>query len=273
MNDFNKKPFLVSSESQIQIDSKNYHVYLDINNRSRIEGLYFICDKSDIWFNVFSSLSKVIEGVQLAGVEQAILSWKEDTKSLIKNKVFLLPELLFHLALDEYHGKSFDHETLSGIKSEQLICRCFGVYEKHIEDYVIEHSTATVLDIVDDLKASVGCGSCHSKVVETLDRCRSKKIISNLEGSDLSVEFDNDGNRIRPLGLTPSDFILKVDQLKETWIKDQELSRYKIEIESVQGLDFKFKIIPNESAQYILETLKDHIESKLHLHLSFNLLT
>ncbi|OUR99892.1 hypothetical protein A9Q84_02360 [Halobacteriovorax marinus] len=272
MSNFNQKPFLISSESAIEIGSQNYQVYLDINNRSRLEGFYFLCAKEDPWFVVFQSFALVLEGVRLEGIEQAVLSWKEGHKDILKKQFIMLPEFLLHLALDQYHGKNHDHESLSKFKSEQLICRCFGVYEQHIEEHVQSYPKATVLDIADELRATIGCGTCHSRVVEYLEKCLSKSIIENLEETDLAVEFDSDGKRIRPLGLTPSDFVLKIDQLKNKWIKDQELTRYKIEIESITGLEIDFSVEPQDNGQYIVDTLKEHIESKLNLILRFNLL-
>lgn len=52
---------------------------------------------------------------------------------------------------------------------EALICTCFGVSEKRIEEVISEKRLRTVLEVTRACKAGGGCNSCHPLIEEILE--------------------------------------------------------------------------------------------------------
>ncbi len=55
-------------------------------------------------------------------------------------------------------------------KEGNVICKCFNVTDKHIEEVVREHNLHTIEEITNYTKAGGGCGKCHPEIQEILDR-------------------------------------------------------------------------------------------------------
>jgi NifU-like protein len=55
---------------------------------------------------------------------------------------------------------------------EQVICECFGVTDREIEQAVRENNLATIEDVTNYTKAGGGCGGCHSAIQDIIDRVR-----------------------------------------------------------------------------------------------------
>jgi NifU-like protein len=52
---------------------------------------------------------------------------------------------------------------------DALICTCFGVSERTIENAIAENLLATVAEVTDICRAGGGCGSCQPLIQEILD--------------------------------------------------------------------------------------------------------
>ena len=52
---------------------------------------------------------------------------------------------------------------------EALICTCFGISEKAIEDAVLNSDVKTVEEVGRSCNAGTGCGSCQPLIVEIID--------------------------------------------------------------------------------------------------------
>ena len=52
---------------------------------------------------------------------------------------------------------------------EALICTCFFVSERTIEDEIQKHGLSTVAEVTTACNAGGGCGSCHQLIQEILD--------------------------------------------------------------------------------------------------------
>lgn len=264
---FNQKPFLISAQSNLA----NFSVYLDINNKSRLEGLYFKCPEESIWFSFFSSLAIELERVPLRDLEKVVELWKQVNHSQLKG-YFLVPPLeLLERALDQYYGNEVGHSEVSAQSSEELLCRCFGVYKSQVKELVENNENVDLKFVSNELRASVGCTSCSDSVISAIDFFKAQAHASS--SVDLSLEFDEQGNRVRPLGLTPSEFVLKIDSLSKSWIKEQELKGVSLNISNIKGHTLGFKVTPSKNAKYILDTFCDYACEKLGLVLRFDLLS
>ncbi len=272
MSEFNQRPFLISAKASAIVGERTYTVFLDINNKSRLEGFYFECPSDDELFEPFSDLANILERVPISSISSSVLRWKDERKNFFKEKIINLPEYLLEQALAEYEGTNYNYESLNAKSSDHLICRCFGVSEGQIFDLLQTEPKATLLTIADKLKATIGCGSCKADVSASLLKAKNVKLIQSDDLKALDLKFDTDGNRIRPLGLTPSEFVLKVDELKKKWMKEQELEKFQIEIIGISGHALNFKVLPADNGRYILDTFSEYTQDKLGLTLRFDLL-
>ena len=57
----------------------------------------------------------------------------------------------------------------------EIVCECFGVTDLEIERAVRENNLATIEDVTDYIKAGGGCGNCHEKIQEIIDKSVSKE--------------------------------------------------------------------------------------------------
>lgn len=59
---------------------------------------------------------------------------------------------------------------------EQIICECFGVTDRDIEQAIRENNLTTVEDVTNYTKAGGGCGNCHDAIAEIIARLRSETL-------------------------------------------------------------------------------------------------
>jgi NifU-like protein len=61
-------------------------------------------------------------------------------------------------AVANYRGEKLPKED------SDIVCECFGVTEKEIEDAIMDNSLTTLEQVTDYTKAGGGCGSCHERI-------------------------------------------------------------------------------------------------------------
>ena len=61
-------------------------------------------------------------------------------------------------AVANYRGEKLPKED------SDIVCECFGVTEKEIEDAIADNSLTTLEQVTDYTKAGGGCGSCHERI-------------------------------------------------------------------------------------------------------------
>jgi len=96
--------------------------------------------------------------------ESAITDWFEDLPPDKKHCPALCREAL-HAALTNYHNAK--REEWAG--DEALICTCFCVSEKTIEQVIEARSLHTVEQVTRACHAGGGCQSCHPLITDILD--------------------------------------------------------------------------------------------------------
>ena len=72
-------------------------------------------------------------------------------------------------AIAQHRGEPFELE-----EEGEIVCHCFGVTDKLIEKMVTEHGLHTVEEVTHFTKAGGGCGACHPKIEQIIDRVRAK---------------------------------------------------------------------------------------------------
>lgn len=61
-------------------------------------------------------------------------------------------------AVANYRGEKLPKED------SDIVCECFGVTEKEIEDAILDNNLTTLEQVTDYTKAGGGCGSCHERI-------------------------------------------------------------------------------------------------------------
>jgi NifU-like protein len=67
-------------------------------------------------------------------------------------------------AVANYRGEKLPKED------SDIVCECFGVTEKEIEDAILDNSLTTLEQVTDYTKAGGGCGSCHERIETILQQ-------------------------------------------------------------------------------------------------------
>jgi NifU-like protein len=68
-------------------------------------------------------------------------------------------------AIAAHRGRPFELE-----EQGEVVCHCFGVTDKLIEKVVRQHGLKTVEEVTHYTKAGGGCGACHRRIEEVIDR-------------------------------------------------------------------------------------------------------
>ena len=108
-------------------------------------------------------------------------------------------------ALKDYKADGYiPLEEIHNETKEKMICTCFQVTDKVILDAIKANGLKTVEEVTNYTKAGGACGRCKSEI---------QKIIDNYYNGIIEEE--------KPKELTPTQFILKVNNLIETHISPE----------------------------------------------------
>ncbi len=120
-------------------------------------------------------LCELVEGEKLSemhGLEKSVLAGE------IESRLEKFPAYRAHcleICLDALQSalKNYRAAQIEEFVGEQaLICTCFGVSERTIENLIEEKSLSTVAEVTANCNAGGGCGSCQPLVQEILDSHR-----------------------------------------------------------------------------------------------------
>lgn len=130
-----------------------------------------------------------------------------------------------------------------------VICECFGVTDKQIEETVRENNLKSIEDVTSYIKAGGGCGNCHEDIEKIINEVHQKA----------------GGEQPKPKKLTNIEKIKLVEETLEREIKPAlRKDGGNIELVDVDGNTVYVKLIgtcANCSASEL--TLKNYVEQKL----------
>jgi NifU-like protein len=122
-----------------------------------------------------SALTELIKGMTIEEAEQV-------TNQDIAEFLGGLPEQKMHCsvmgreallaAIENYRtGREVHRE-----KESPVVCKCFGVTEKEIEDVIRENRLTTVEEVTNFCKAGGGCGGCKPDIEAMLERITGRTL-------------------------------------------------------------------------------------------------
>jgi len=172
-----------------------------------------------------------------------------DLKSEIEEDLFFVPLELLKSALDIYRGREYLYK-----EPEALICRCFGVRENDVLDYIRSTKDPTPEGLGAVSKAGMGCRSCVPQLTKWLS--------INLPKSQ--ARFYKEKPR--------ADWLLEIDDRLQRF---PEANEWKMEVESFHGtqvtITFNKKVSQSEEEEVSVR-LQDFLGEALDAELGFFLI-
>jgi NifU-like protein len=118
-----------------------------------------------------SALTEIIKGMTL---EEALKVTNQDIAKYLGG----LPDEKMHCSVMGKQALEKAIENYKGVPSTEtgakIICECFGVTDKEIEQAIRENNLSTVEEVTNYTKAGGGCGGCHDEIQKIIDRVKSE---------------------------------------------------------------------------------------------------
>ena len=118
-----------------------------------------------------SALTEMVKGMTL---DEAMKVTNQDIAAYLGG----LPQEKMHCSV---MGKQAMEKAIENYKggppaepAAQIICECFGVTEREIEQAVRENNLSTVEEVTNYTKAGGGCGGCHDAIRQIIERVRAE---------------------------------------------------------------------------------------------------
>lgn len=118
-----------------------------------------------------SALTEIIKGMTL---EEALKVSNQDIAKYLGG----LPDEKMHCSVMGKQALEKAIENYKGVPAAQtgakIICECFGVTDKEIEQAIRENNLSTIEEVTNYTKAGGGCGGCHEDIQKIIDRVKSE---------------------------------------------------------------------------------------------------
>ena len=118
-----------------------------------------------------SALTEIIKGMTL---EEALKVTNQDIAKYLGG----LPDQKMHCSVMGKQALEKAIENYKGVPAAEtgakIICECFGVTDKEIEQAIRENNLSTVEEVTNYTKAGGGCGGCHDDIQKIIDRVKSE---------------------------------------------------------------------------------------------------
>lgn len=141
-------------------------LYLKVDENERIVDVKFQTFGCASAIASSSALTEMIMGKPLVEAEKI-------TNDDIADYLGGLPKEKMHcsvLGKDALKKAIEDYRGVAAAGPEgEIVCECFGVTDKQIEEAVRENNLKTIEDVTNYIKAGGGCGNCHEKIQEIID--------------------------------------------------------------------------------------------------------
>jgi len=117
-----------------------------------------------------SALTEIVKGMSL---DEAMKVTNQDIAAYLGG----LPQEKMHCSVMGKQALEKAIENYLGAPATEpgarIICECFGVTEKEIEQAVKENNLSTIEEVTNYTKAGGGCGNCHDTIRQIIERVRA----------------------------------------------------------------------------------------------------
>lgn len=239
------------------------NLFLDINPKNDVvKDFFFDGQSSALYKKELDELKdfcigKTLEEIKTISRKDLIHETKIDgkRKSLASVGLWLVAK-----AIADYEGNSRYYK-----EQRDMVCLCFGVSKKDISAKVLTNKNFELKTLIQETMATSACGSCRS-LIETIieDTRNSHGLIKGLDHS--KSRFDEKGNWIKVAGLYPGPLLIKLELLKNEWMKREKIEgQFQIEWLEIEGLHLTVKVnSTNEKiVTGLLSALTEYLKSEL----------
>ncbi|MFH1674989.1 MAG: Fe-S cluster assembly protein NifU [Pseudomonadota bacterium] len=190
-----------------------------------------------------SALTEIIKGMTLEEAEKV-------TNDDIARYLGGLPKEKMHCSV---MGQNALKKAIAYYRGEaekkvegEIVCECFGVTDLEIERAIRANNLATIEDVTDYTKAGGGCGSCHERIEEIIDKVRGIphvvrkkatrltniqkiKLIEETLEREIKPSLKNDGGDIELIDVEGNKVIVKLRGTCATCVASQVTLKHYVE--------------------------------------------
>jgi len=231
----------------LEIDSKN----------ESIKKVTFHCKDNDAE-EFYGFMSKKVEGLKIEhafDVYLDILNLAPGKKPILNLGLYLIQS-----AIDD-----FTNSTIYMHEDKNRLCLCYDVTKIDVENFVLKDKNFELKNLIELTKASSACGTCKSDLIKSIDQVRLKH--GMIKGLDYSKSrFDKEGHWVKIAGMYPGPLLIKLDELKNEWMKREEIvGKYEIFISGIEGFHLEIETHgANEKVrESLIIALSNYLQSKM----------
>jgi NifU-like protein len=199
-------PDFYNCKQELHWDGEDWQLYIDLDNKDKIQSIYFMGPRTSKNIDLFEEFSLKFE--------------KKSASEALKSEGPFPPWFMFRLAYREFRGLNQYHYQVVNQRSDELLCRCFGVYRSQIEKYVVENKGADLRSLSDEFLVGSACGSCLEMAKTFLPKAEasSEKTTPTKKTQSLTSLKLSWPHRIN--GQSPADYLIKIDQQIQSYLKE-----------------------------------------------------
>ena len=243
--------------------TKDIGLFLDIDSkRDIIKEFHFDGPRASLYKAEMEELKALVLGKTLEeakDINRASLMFEtrlnNDHKAVTSTGLWLLRE-----AIASYMGESRFFK-----EDRDLLCLCFSVTKRDIVQKVLNNRDFELKTLLQETMAPSACGSCRGPILSLIEETRNAH--GMIKGLDHSrSRFDKDGNWIKIAGHYPGPLLIKLDELKDEWMKREGIvDQFSIELVNIEGFHVSVKInsTNEKTVSGLLSALTDFWKSKL----------
>lgn len=257
------KPSYFSVSSVYKNREVEIELFLDIDSKDQIKLLTFTQVNAYGWLPYLSALSlmakdKSLEEALSFSQESFLHYFKEDDEYLdywseLEVPIFNLSLMLLKSAIEDYTGRyKTTQAELKRCREEELLCRCFGVYESELVDLIKNNPTFEVKDVIEKTYMSAGCGNCEADLDDVYLATRALYPMTQKEAAKAFHDY------------THVEKILKLEELMTEFCQSYQIQNEQIEIVDLEDdiLILKFHNLENGDPKRVIEKLESFFKTK-----------